>query len=132
MFFFCVYTSSLQTWLKATLGMGLQEKLLFLSENNSEVLKVGIDIPLKTVILSNHCFCCCSRGGGHTHCHICGTVRVTISFFFPPLEHSPNKNQIKIQKSYFFFFRSNIDWKTPSMSISSRRYNLFTSTLTWR
>ena len=35
-----------------------------------------------------------------------------------------------LSAAYFFFFRSNIDLYTPSISISSRRYRLFTSFFT--
>ena len=47
-FYFLLYASLPQTRLKATLGKGLQEENIK-DENNSGELKVGIDIPLKTV-----------------------------------------------------------------------------------
>ena len=39
---------------------------------------------------------------------------------------------LTVKAAYFFFFSNNMDLKTPSMSISSNLYNLFTSFFIWK
>ena len=62
-------------------------------------------------------------------CQITPITSDNVETFHFLCRHKLSLTFCMLSAAYFFFFNNNIDLKTPSISISSRRYNLFTSVL---